>query len=148
MCSFLFEYGCCGYCRIRMWNRIEKNEEKRIQIYPLQYHITIGYGYPYQVRIRIRMQKIRITISTFPPLANQHFAKAQHRLKGPLVVDGGRSQPRKHGCAKQQSVLVSPRKGKWSGRRKGKGTRGAWAKTQHLCELVPSLLCFLIQPQT
>ena len=59
MCSFLFEYGCCGYCRIRMWNRIEKNEEKRIRIYPLSYHITIGYGYGYSYHVRIQI---------FPPL--------------------------------------------------------------------------------
>ena len=38
-----------AYCRIRMWNQIEKTNENRIRMYPLYYHIKFkyGYGYPY-----------------------------------------------------------------------------------------------------
>ena len=38
-----------GYCRIRIWNRIEKINENRIWMYLLYYRIKFeyGYGYPY-----------------------------------------------------------------------------------------------------
>ena len=45
-----------GYCRIRMWNRIEKINENRIWMYSLCYHIRI------EIRISILMFK-RIRIS-------------------------------------------------------------------------------------
>ena len=38
-----------GYCRIRIWNWIEKINENQIRMHPLYYHIKLeyGYGYPY-----------------------------------------------------------------------------------------------------
>ena len=38
-----------GYCRIRIWDRIEKINENRIRMYPLYYYTKFeyGYGYPY-----------------------------------------------------------------------------------------------------
>jgi len=36
-----------GYCRIRIWNRIEKINENRIRMYPLYYYTKFEYGYGY-----------------------------------------------------------------------------------------------------
>ena len=62
-----------GYCRIRMWNRIEKTNDNRIRMYPLCYHIKFeyGYGYPYWRLSGYGYQIIRISAIRFPPLIRQ-----------------------------------------------------------------------------
>jgi hypothetical protein len=52
-----------GYCRIQMWNRIEKNNENPIRMYPLYYHIKFEYTILMFKRIRISdISDIRIHI--------------------------------------------------------------------------------------
>jgi len=63
MCSFLFEYGCCGYCRILMWNRIEKNEKKT--------NSDISTLVPHYNRIRISI--LGADTDTNAKNSNNHF---------------------------------------------------------------------------
>jgi len=48
--------------RIRIWNRIEKSSQNRIQMHPYDIHIKIEYecGYPYLHFKRIRIRIIRM----------------------------------------------------------------------------------------
>ena len=61
---------CVGYCRIQIWNRIEKINANRIRMYPLYYHIKFeyGYGYPYWCLNRYEYRIIRISGIRFPSL--------------------------------------------------------------------------------
>ena len=63
-----------GYCRIRMWNQIEKINENRIRIYPIYYHIKFeyGYGYLYWCLSGYGCQIIRISPIRFPSLLTRN----------------------------------------------------------------------------
>jgi hypothetical protein len=64
-----------GYCRIRIWNRIEKNTEKRIRIYPFSYHIRNGYEYGYSgYRYRIFGYPFPLSILSETPRSYLHLA--------------------------------------------------------------------------
>ena len=79
-----------GYCRIRMWNRIEKINENRIRMYPFYYHIKFeyGYGYPYWCLNGYGFRIIRISAICFPPLlpashsviSNRSIIQGTHEL--------------------------------------------------------------------
>ena len=59
-----------GYCRIRIWNRIEKINKNRIRMYPLSCHIKFEYGYEYLYWCfsGYGYQIIRISATCFPSL--------------------------------------------------------------------------------
>ena len=59
------------YCRIRIWNRIEKINENRIRMYPLYYHTKFEYGYRYLYWCLngYGYRIIRISAILFPSLA-------------------------------------------------------------------------------
>ena len=61
------------YCRIRIWNRIEKINENRIRMYPLYYHIKFEYGYkyPYWYLNGYRYWIIRISAIRLPSLGTR-----------------------------------------------------------------------------
>ena len=75
-----------GYCRIRMWNRIEKINGNRIRMYLLYYHIKFKYryGYPYCYLNRYGYRIIQISIIHFPSLKRLLVAALES-----ICLDGG-----------------------------------------------------------